>query len=368
MKKLTKKEFIKRSTIKHNNKYDYSLVKYIHTKSKVKIICPIHGVFKQVPNSHLKGIGCKKCGNLITRKKLNLGESIFIKKANIIHNNKYDYSLVNYVNNLTKIKILCPIHNIFNQRPGLHLLGEGCKKCYIELIKNKEKFIIQANIIYKNKYNYSLLNYLGSRKKSIIICNIHGNFKTTPDAHLKGSECKLCDKHKRKMNFIKKANIIHDFKYNYDIIDYITNKIKINIICMNHGIFPQTPSNHLQGHDCPKCKSLISIPETEWLNYLNISNNYRHKTIIINKKKYNLDAFDPITNTIYEFYGDYWHGNIKIFNQNKIHPVNKKSYGDLYFKTIQREQELKNIGYNIISIWESEWNEIKNNKGNLCQI
>ena len=116
--------FILKSKNIHGNKYDYSLVNYVNNKTKVKIICPIHGEFEQIPNGHLSGYGCSKCTN-----KFKLNTTIFIEKSKNIHGDKYDYSLVNYINQRIKIKIICPIHGEFEQQPNKHLKGCGCKKC-----------------------------------------------------------------------------------------------------------------------------------------------------------------------------------------------------------------------------------------------
>ena len=108
--KFTTGEFIKKSIKIHGNKYDYSKVNYIDSLTKVDIICKKHGVFKQKPNKHFKNSGgCPKC-------KLNKCE-LFIKKSIKIHRNKYGYSLVKYINAKTKIKIICPKHGIFEQKP-----------------------------------------------------------------------------------------------------------------------------------------------------------------------------------------------------------------------------------------------------------
>jgi hypothetical protein len=99
-------------------------VQYINTRTKVSITCPIHGDFQQSASSHLQGCGCPNCAHNLKHSK----ES-FIKKANEVHFNKYDYSLVDYVNNKLKIKIVCPFHNIFEQTPGHHLSSGGCSVC-----------------------------------------------------------------------------------------------------------------------------------------------------------------------------------------------------------------------------------------------
>ena len=115
-KKLTKEEFIERSRAIHGDKYDYSLVEYRGKDIKVKIICPIHGVFEQTPNNHMHGAGCYKCGRDTVSKKTRYTKEDFIRVANEKHNNKYDYSLVDYVNSQCKVKIICPVHGVLNRK------------------------------------------------------------------------------------------------------------------------------------------------------------------------------------------------------------------------------------------------------------
>lgn len=118
--------FITRANLVHNYKYDYSSVEYRNVTTKIKIICPIHGIFEQIPYNHLKGFGCIKCGyNLITDNDIQ-----FIEKATKIHNNKYDYYLVNYVGSRVKVDIICNrCKEVFSQTPNSHLTGHGCINC-----------------------------------------------------------------------------------------------------------------------------------------------------------------------------------------------------------------------------------------------
>ena len=110
------------------------------------------------------------------------------------------------------------------------------------------------------------------------------------------------------------------------------------------------------------CFSKISL---KWLDYLsnknNIfiqhANNLGEKIISYKNKKYKCDGYCKYNNTIYEFYGDFWHGNPKLFKQDDYHPIRKIKYGEIYAETIERENILKNMGYNVVSIWESEFNE-----------
>ena len=128
-KKLTKGEFIKKARDKHGDKYDYTNVKYDNAHTKVCIICKEHGEFWQQPNSHLNGNGCPKCGGTGR-----LTKETFIKKANEVHDGKYDYTKVHYVNSKTKVCIICnkPNHGEFWQVANEHLKGHGCPKCGVE--------------------------------------------------------------------------------------------------------------------------------------------------------------------------------------------------------------------------------------------
>ncbi len=100
-----------------------------------------------------------------------------------------------------------------------------------------------------------------------------------------------------------------------------------------------------------------SILEEAWLDSIGVLPEYRQVKIKIFNKWYVVDAFDPNTNTIYEFYGDYWHGNPKIYHPYKVNKQKKKTFGKLYKITVEKENNLKKLGYNVISIWESDWKE-----------
>ena len=191
--RLSDEEFIKRAKKIHGNKYDYSKVKIIDTRSYVCIICPEHGEFLQTPDNHLHGYGCKTCAGL---KKLTNEE--FIEKAKEIHGDKYDYSKVEYINNKTPVTIICSKHGEFQQTPNGHLQGKGCSKCHEENRKfykllNKEEFILKARQIHGWKYDYSKVEYKGSQKKVCIICPKHGEFWQTPANHLRYKGCKRCN-------------------------------------------------------------------------------------------------------------------------------------------------------------------------------
>ena len=260
-------EFIQKAKAVHGNKYDYSKVEYVNNKTKVCIICPIHGEFWQRPHDHTRHAGCPVCSHDRGAKLQAISDAEFIKKAKAVHGDKYDYSKVKYINNRIKVLIICPIHD-FEQKPSNHLQGQGCPFCGRE--KNRasrtysfEDFIKAAKAVHGDKYDYSKVNYINKNTKVCIICPKHGEFWQIPHKHLSGQGCEKCFRAslaKRyslgQEKFIERASEVHHGFYDYSQVDYVNSSTYINIICPLHGVFPQLPSSHLRGHGCPKCADI----------------------------------------------------------------------------------------------------------------
>ena len=117
----------------HGDKYDYSEVEYKNALSKVKINCPIHGAFLQTPASHVRGVACSKCSDLIAADKRRLSTGEFVARARDVHGDKYDYSRADYVTSHGKVEIICPEHGSFWQSPATHTMGNkaGCPGCAV---------------------------------------------------------------------------------------------------------------------------------------------------------------------------------------------------------------------------------------------
>lgn len=224
---MTTEDFIKKAREIHGDKYDYSKVEYIDTKTKVCIVCPEHGEFWITPHNHIQKRGCKSCGDIakskswesvdkkVLRRKL---FTTFVKNAKVKHGDKYDYSNVEYVNSRTKVCIVCPEHGEFWMTPRQHLQGCGCYGCGKEEFSNKRKlgsegFIEKAKQIHGDKYDYSKVEYIDSLTKVCIICPEHGEFWQTPSAHLYLREgCPKCNEsHLEKLTRIYLEN--NDIKF-----------------------------------------------------------------------------------------------------------------------------------------------------------
>ena len=189
---MNKEEFIAKAKKIHGNRYDYTKVDYVDSKTKVCIICKEHGEFWQTPSNHFRGHGCPKCG--ITQP---LNTQAFIERAKKTHGDRYDYSEVNYKNMYTKVAIICLNHGLFYQLPFNHLNGQGCPACKAEDVGNRkrmsvEEFIKRAVAVHKEKYDYSKVNYRNNHTKVCIICPKHGEFWQNPESHLNGCGCPMC--------------------------------------------------------------------------------------------------------------------------------------------------------------------------------
>ena len=239
MAKYNTEIFIDKANKKHNNKYNYKLVEYINASSPVKIICLVHGIFEQTPVGHLRGRGCPSCsGKNKTTKQ-------FVGEANIIHNNKYNYSKVNYVNATTPITIICSIHGEFKQKPNNHLNGANCPKCAkINFQKNRTlsqlNFIEKANKLHHNKYDYSQTNYISHKHKINIICPIHGKYSQLANSHLNGHGCPNCNESKGELKIkeiLKKKNVIFIFQKTFnDCRNKNNKKLKFDFYLQNKNI------------------------------------------------------------------------------------------------------------------------------------
>ena len=210
--KYTTEVFIEKARKIHGNKYDYSKVDYVNAHTKIIIICYIHGEFLQTPNSHLNGNGCQKCAVKLATIRMTLTIEEFIIKARKVHKNKYDYSKVNYVNFMTNVIIICPIHGEFLQTPNCHISGHGCHICGGSKKLTRKIFIEKAKKIHANQYDYSKVIYINALTNVIIGCPVDGYFSQNPHNHLMGRGCPIC---KTSKGEIKVAKTLKDKKIKY---------------------------------------------------------------------------------------------------------------------------------------------------------
>lgn len=202
----------------------------------------------------------------------------FIRDAQKVHGNRYDYSKTNYSRALSKVCITCEKHGDFFITPSDHLRGSGCPKC-AGRYKTTEDFVIEAKLIHGDKYDYSNSNYIGSYKKIRIDCPKHGEFWQRASAHISGQGCPKCADNQKisKEEFIRRAKEIHGNKYDYSEVEYETNYKKVKIICPKHGPFLQTPHTHLKGCGCPRC--------VEWKLEKEVEDLLKENNIVFEREK-----------------------------------------------------------------------------------
>ena len=192
----------------------------------------------------------------------------FIQKAREKHGDKYDYSKVEYVNNHTKVCIICHEHGEFFQRPANHLSGQGCSKCSGKYSPTTEEWIASAREVHGDKYDYTKVKYVNALTNVCIICPEHGEFWQKPNDHLGSHGCPKCVRKYSPTTeeWIASAREVHGDKYDYSKIEYVGALKKVCIICPEHSEFWQQAKSHLQGNGCPMCN--LSHLERSVMNYL----------------------------------------------------------------------------------------------------
>lgn len=196
----------------------------------------------------------------------------FINKAKLKHFDRYDYSLVEYINAKTKVKIICKKHGVFEQSPNNHLSGNNCPSCTGKIITTK--IIIDDLILSRgNRYDYSKVKYIGSSIKITIVCREHGEFKQNIWQHKNGANCFECVKKQRRLigfsqdEIISKFHEVHGDTYDYSLVKYTGIDNQVTIICRLHGKFCQSPYIHKKvGAGCPICTKVTPFSRSRYVS------------------------------------------------------------------------------------------------------
>ena len=366
--------FIVQASKIHNNIYNYDNVEYKNSKTKVNIICELHGVFHISAYRHLQGDGCQQCSILKRAKNASKPLHKLIEEFVGIHANKYDYSNVHtdYKNSESKINIICNgCKNSFKVSVKNHLGREsGCPKCSGCYRRTTDDFISEAQNVHGNRYDYSKSIFTKTDNTITVICKNHGEFNPVAKVHLHGFGCPKCSMPNYGMNqdmFILKSNTLYNHKYNYNEVKYNGILSKVKITCKEHGLtFFQKACSHLYGFSgCIKCNApkRYSKMQIQWLEYLSIKEgcHFEHAEntgeVCLDEIGY-VDGFNKDKNIVAEFHGDFWHGNPLIYNIDAINIKNKKTFGELYQHTLNRQNTIKQKGYKLIVMWESDWKKL----------
>ena len=373
----TLESFIEKANNRHNNLFFYDLVVYINALTKIKIKCKDNHIFEQTPNHHIGGNGCPIC----------VGKHRTFEDFKELSKERYpeipfDFSTSLFINMTTPIDIICPRKHIFTIPPNQHLRDGskgGCIKCANittgeSNTYSQEKWVDLAKSKHNDLYLYDKVVYVNSQTEVIIGCKKHGDFQILPVVHLTGGGCTKCGiERSRESKLLTEKDFndkiehckkVHNNKYKYNGIYRDDGYLRIEMICDKHGIFNQRLEHHIKGHGCYKCVVNYSKQQIEWLQYRQIRDGFIQHACNIGEYQIpetfmHADGFREETNTIYEYQGDFWHGNPKIFRQTDVNPKTNTTYGILFERTKNKIKMLLSKGYNVIEVWESEWDRGK---------
>ena len=305
----------------HGNRYLYDNFVYVDKDDPATITCRCHGEFRMSPNNHQRGQHCPKCAKIHrARVKINKYGDMCIKRFVETHGEgTYDYSQVVYKLGRENVTIICPTHGPFQQTPQNHWNGQGCLKCGILKTANSKRNTHEEMMVrFRERWPFEI------------------------------------------------------YGYSYDKFEYVDYNDTPGIItCPKHGDFLQTASNHLDKRNvsgCYQCSMEFigaSKKQLEWLQYEQNKIEHYIQNHTSEKGEYKIpgvgkvDGYCHETNTVYEFHGIFWHGHPKFYDPNTFHPYNKtKTYGTLYKETLTRDEKIRNLGYELVTMWEHDWNEI----------
>ncbi len=308
---LTQSRVIKRLKKKyHSRNYNYDDVEYVSMRVLITMYCEnedeihgLHGSWRQTPETLLysRNGGCPKCIG-----KYKWTTVTWVEACIRRFNTSFGYDEAEYVDNLILVKIRCnTCMKYFHMRPPNHLIrGSGCPYC-------------------KKCHNYSTKEWIHEARK------------------------------------------LHGRRYSYKKTIYIRSCDGVIITCRVHGDFEQRPNAHLKGGGCPSCRTRYSKPAIAWMEYVmdndpnvNIIHARNGREFRIPGTMFFVDGYDEDNNTVYEFYGDYWHGNPSLFRKKDIHPHTGETYGSMYKKTKARRRAIEALGYHVIYIWDSDWKDL----------
>jgi len=192
----TADSFIKKAKARHGDRYDYSAIEYVNSKTNVTIVCPIHGEFIQSPAAHIRKNnpnGCPTCASVKNGIKQRLSQQEWTDRCIQQHGDCYDYSDSHYRGKSNPITIICKTHGSFEQLAGDHMNGSGCPKCSDKHQHTTDEWIDKCNTIHNSTYNYESSQYTGSHQDIIIDCPQHGQFNQKAYSHLQGHGCPQCN-------------------------------------------------------------------------------------------------------------------------------------------------------------------------------
>lgn len=325
--RLTTEDFISKSIQRYGDRFDYSKTVYSGKEAKLTITCKLHGDFTMSSVAHFRSLyGCSKCDFEIPRANR---KARYIAAARKIHEDKYDYSRVVYTNTATKVEIVCPYHGSFWQGFYEHIAKHtGCPKCARDNDRlNLDAFIGKSRFIHNDFYSYEKTVYVTGQTDVVITCPKHGDFTQRASSHLSGNGCKTCFLEGNKLStedFVANARRVHGDTYDYSKVNYLGNKIAVEIVCPKHGSFWQKPNSHISSKNgCKLCyeskgeKAVEVVLKKYGIEHVR---EYRIPPYL-----YRYDFFLPKFNVFIEFHGHQHYQPVGLFGGDEAHQLVKKN-------------------------------------------
>lgn len=360
--KMSTEEFVKRAREIHGDKYDYSLVEYVNAQTKVKIICPIHGIFEQKPSMHLQGQGCSRCFADRTSKRLRKTKEQFLQEMYELYGDQYDFTNSVYNGTHEQMTVVCKDHGEFVRTPHELLDGKGCHVCMPNMMLNTQTFIQKARMVHGDRYSYDKVKYVDIHTKVCITCDKHGDFWQEPNYHINcGNGCPFCgheecgrklseQKRYTQKQFEEQSIKVHGHRYDYSQSRYIDSKHDVYVICPDHGGFWQNAGEHMCGAGCPMCNRRNG--EERVARYLKENNiNFIEQHRIANdnllsvNKVFVVDFFLPYHNAIIEYNGKQHYTPIDYFGGKENFELQQSRDESLRFYCQEHEIKLIEIPY-----------------------
>lgn len=346
--------FIEQAVAIYGDRYDYSSIVYVDTKTPISLSCSSHGDFRIRPANHLNGQHCRECKRLENAEVNSQGVAQrFAEKARKVHGERFDYSRANETDERGRALIICAVHGEFWQFKGNHLSGRGCRACSNELKTTTVKeFIERSQLIHgAGTFDYSgVKQFATTRDKVAIICPEHGEFFQIARDHMRGVGCQACGLIRMRVSFsefVERARAIHGDHYGYLEESWDVDPQFVVVICPSHGEYKQNWYNHSIGMGCARCRNLVSKPEIELFQTLSavVTEEIRQsdRTAIRPKE---LDIWFPTLGLAVEFNGIAYHDKTAWI----------ASLGSTASSREKTKSELcRSQGIRLIHLWEDDY-------------
>jgi hypothetical protein len=271
----------------------------------------------------------------------------------------------NYVNSKTYLNYICDKGHVGKIKWNDFHQGCRCRKCSYQKRAERRKLGIDKVRDRFNERGYTLLGerHNNSRRNFKFRCARGHISHITLDNLGEGKGCYECGLLEARERYRKPYKVV--VKYfndnDYEILSseesYINSHSYVNFKCSKGHEGKIQIYHFYQGVRCRFCSSgPVSKMSQDWLDSLNIL--VENREVKLKDLGFRVDGFDPETKTVYEFLGDYWHGNPAKYPADGINAHNKKSFGRLYEETKTRILRLEEKGYKVVFVWESDFNKV----------